>query len=152
MLLKQFAIFFVVGALLFACNTNQKIDREAIKKEMKSREIRRFTDSEVLMEAERVGGLATESSIEERSKMMTTYQLTFDTIRWNDTVQDSIVNSIVDVYRYANESGLDVSKGVQASTNKLFYYCIPLSDTTGSQGVTILTIPKKELVLNFPED
>lgn len=117
---------------------------------MKSREIRRLTESEVLIEAERIGGLATESSEEDLSKMMTTYQLKFDTIRWADVVADSTVNSIVDVYRYASESGLDVSKGVQASTDKLFYYCIPLSDSTGSQGVTILTIPKKELILNFP--
>lgn len=150
MLLKQFALFLLIGPMLFSCNTDQKIDREAIRKEMKSREIRRLTESEVLIEAERIGGLATESSEEDLSKMMTTYQLKFDTIRWADVVADSTVNSIVDVYRYASESGLDVSKGVQASTDKLFYYCIPLSDSTGSQGVTILTIPKKELILNFP--
>ena len=150
MLLKQFALFLLIGLMLFSCNTDQKIDREAIRKEMKSREIRRLTESEVLIEAERIGGLATESSEEDLSKMMTTYQLKFDTIRWADVVADSTVNSIVDVYRYASESGLDVSKGVQASTDKLFYYCIPLSDSTGSQGVTILTIPKKELILNFP--
>ena len=104
MFLKSFFVFLLISSLFFGCDTKQKIDREAIKKEKKSREIRRLTESEVSLEAERVGSLISGSKGEELSQLTSTYNLKIDTIRWKDTVQDSTVSSIVDVYRYANES------------------------------------------------
>lgn len=150
--LKFVLAVVLISSLLFGCDTRQQIDREAIKKEMRSRELSRFTESEVLLEAERVGGLASTSTRDQLAKLIETYHLSIDTIRWDDAVQDSTISNIMDVYKYANTSGLDVSEGVQASTEKLFYYCIPFKDSLGSQGVTILTLPKKEIVLNFPKD
>ncbi len=143
--------FMLVSLFFTACDTRQQIDREAVKKEMKSREIRRLTDSEVQLEANRIGAIVSTSTGDELDSLMKTYNLIADTYRWEDAIQDSTINSIVDVFKFANANDQDVSKGVQVSTSKLFYYCIPLEDSIGKQGVTVLTIPKKELILNFPE-
>lgn len=50
---RLFHFFYALIVFLFlhGCNTNQKIDREAIKDEMKNREIKRVTSSEITEKA-----------------------------------------------------------------------------------------------------
>ncbi|MGB3464552.1 MAG: hypothetical protein WBA74_04750 [Cyclobacteriaceae bacterium] len=149
---KYYCHILLMAIAFFACDTKQNIDREAIKKEIKSREIIRLTDTQVQMEAERVGGLVTADSAVRRSELMTTYQIITDTVRWQDDISDSTFLAIREVYQYAGESGIDPPKGIQADGDKVFYYCVPITDSTGVAGVVILTMPKKELVLNYTED
>lgn len=137
---------------LFSCDTRQNIDREAIKREIKNREIIRLTDNQIQMEAERVGSMAAKDSSDIRTAFLDTYQISSDTIYWQDEVRDSTFRAIKEVFLYARESGIEPTQGIQASNEQEFFYCIPLTGENGIEGVAILTIPRKELVLNYEED
>jgi len=147
--LKSLVVIILFSAIQYSCDTKQNIDREAIKKEMKSREITRITDSEIRLEGERVGKLLVDGKTEELTALLEKYQVKTDTIKWADSVQDSVFNSIKEVYQYASESNLAMPEGIQAFTDKLLFFCQPLQDSSGYTGVNIISLPKKQLIMNY---
>ena len=134
------------------CDTSQNIDREAVKKEMQSREIKRVLESDILLEGERIGKLISAGSDSIAAANIKKYQIVFDSIRWSSVPSDSTISSILDVYQYASEEGLDMPEGIQTTTKKELFYCIPLSENDSIQGVVIMTIPRKDLILHYDVD
>ena len=134
---------------LTQCDTRQNIDREAVKKEMLSREIKRVKESDILLEGERIGKLISESSDSLAQATVDKYQISYDSILWDSSPADSLLNTILDAYQFANESGYELPQGIQSQTDKTLYYCVPMEQSDSISGVVVLSIPRKDLVLHF---
>ena len=116
---------------------------------MKNREVKRILESDILLEGERVGKLVSSSSDSIAQELIAKYKIALDSIGWDSTPSDSTFSSILGVYQYANEEGLDMPEGIQTTTKKEFFYCMPLQQNDSTQGVIIMTIPRKDLILNY---
>ncbi|MEL7144936.1 MAG: hypothetical protein AAFO69_01105 [Bacteroidota bacterium] len=151
------SIFYLLLGLsclfaIIACDTRQSIDREAVKKEMKSREIKRVRESDVLLEGERVGKLISSSNDSLAKQLVDKYQIAYDTLLWGSTPKDSTISSILGVYQYASDENLDMPQGIQTTDQQELYYCIPLQQNDSILGVVIMRIPRKDLILHYEAD
>ncbi len=145
------AILPVIFLFFCSCGGNQQVDRAAIKKEMKRREIKRMTPSQIQLEGERIGQTLLSLTGDSLLSFMELYQLKSDTIIWNQITKDSTLSSILEVYSFAKEEGLPMPSGIQSANEKNLFYCSPLKPDTTTLGVLVTTIPRKELIINFEE-
>lgn len=151
----KYPVIFLSLLSFFAftgCDTSQNVDREAVKREMQSREIKRVLESDILLEGERIGKLINTSSDSAAQQLIQKYFIEFDSIMWGSTPSDSTISSILSVYQYANEEGLDMPEGIQTTSKKQLFYCIPLQQNDTTRGVIVMTIPRRELILYYEVD
>ena len=59
---------------------------------------------------------------------------------------------ILSTYQYASEAGQEMPEGIQNTTQKKLFYCIPLIQNDSTRGVIVMTIPRKDLILHYEVD
>lgn len=60
--LFPFLYAFTLVIIIHGCNTNQKVDREAVKEEMKARELKKVSDSEIISKGLEIGNMIAEEA------------------------------------------------------------------------------------------
>jgi len=133
----------------YACGGQKQIDREAIKEEMKIRELKRITESEIQLEGEKIGNEYLKLEEKAKIEFIESYKLVFDSLLWDQNVPDSTLKAILEVYDYAHQEGQKMAVGVQGSDQKNLYFCSPLKEDENYTGVMIVSIPRKYLIINY---
>ena len=135
--------------LATACGSDANYDRSAISDEVKSKKVRRLTESQIMLEAEKVGEKLAAANNNEFRGIIELYQAKADTVSLYAPQPDSVLNAMKDVYRYAADESIKAPAGIQANTDKLFYYCTMLPNDSS---LLVLTLPKKYVNINIKDE
>jgi len=127
----------------------KQTDREAVKEEIKRREIKRVTESEIQVEGERIGNELIIQEENNRSKYLSEYHISIDTLLWGQAPSDSTARAILEVYEYAFQNGQSMTVGIQGSDKQNLYFCSPIQNESGYTGVYIMKMPRKYVILNY---
>jgi hypothetical protein len=95
---------FTYAAILFlfvqGCDTNKPIDREAVKEEMKSRELKKVSDSEIMEKGKEIGISIAQAAQKELQKNLL------------NAIQE---NGVEGAISFCNANALDIVKGLEDS-------------------------------------
>ncbi len=147
-----YRITIALAVIILSCDTTQKVNREAVKEEMKSREVKRLTDSQIMEQATVIGDMAYkalqlgDSSL---SDFINKINIQIDTMKWGDDPFSEQEKNILEAYQYAMENKLPAESGIQGNDGKIFYFCAPYFEEQQMAGVIILKILKKDIVLSI---
>ncbi len=149
MIYRILILLFIVS---FSCDNNKQIDREAVKKEMKTREVKRLTEAEIMEKATIVGDMAWKAVQLGDSTLMefvSKFDIDVDTMKWGDNPFTDQDKDILEAYQYAIENKLPIEPGINGSDGKIYYFYAPYIENEEVKGVITIKLLKKDIVLSI---
>lgn len=134
-------LFFFLVALL-SCDTQNGVDREAVKKEMANRELKRLRNSDILRRGEEIGKKYFDISDANQLQSFTdSLAMTVTELKTAETEEEQ---ELLEAFLYASENNQDLTDYLSDTPELVYFYHPEIVEQ--SLVVTRLTITKKAIV------
>lgn len=139
---RSMFLLLTLGSLLSGCDTRNGVDREAVKKEMASRELKRLRNSDILQRGEEIGKkYFSFSDPNQAIAFADSLTLAITEVKSGETEEEK---ELLEAFLYATENNQDIEDYISDSPEQVLFYH---PEIVGKYlVVTRLTISKKVIV------
>ncbi len=133
-------LLMTLSILISSCDTQNGVDREAVKREMANRELKRLRNSDILKRGEEIGKKYFETSTD-AAALADSLKLEVKVLIVAETEEEK---QLLEAFSYAVENNQDIEDYLSDTPQEIFFYHPKLEGD--SLLVTRITIAKKVVV------
>ena len=127
--------------ILTGCDTQNGVDREAVKKEMANRELKRLRNSDILQRGEEIGKSYFEMAETEQQAFVDSLSIVVTELKAAETEEEK---ELLEAFIYASENNQDLTDYLSDTPELVYFYHPEIIEE--SLVVIRLTITKKAIV------